>query len=90
MELIKTGVKKIMALRKKCTRCGWEGPESELVMVNICPDCSTGHSPLWRLMKKLNDVECPNCSWRSSPDMAKKEPECPKCGDEYLKDVEPL
>lgn len=72
---------------KKCTRCGWEGDESELVIVNICPDCSTGHSPLWRLMKKLNDVECPNCSWRSSPDSARKEPECPKCGDEYLQDI---
>ncbi|NVM52596.1 MAG: hypothetical protein HWN66_02750 [Candidatus Helarchaeota archaeon] len=71
-----------MTKRFSCTRCGWEG--DEVVIINVCPDCGTGHSPLWRLMKKVNDVECPNCSWRSTPDSAKKEPECPKCGDEYL------
>ncbi|MHA1265578.1 MAG: hypothetical protein ACTSRS_10115 [Candidatus Helarchaeota archaeon] len=69
----------------QCTRCGWVGDEAELVMVNICPDCSTGHSPLWRLMKKSNEIECPNCSWRASPNAAKQEPECPICNDEYLR-----
>ncbi|MHA1376962.1 MAG: hypothetical protein ACTSRG_01145 [Candidatus Helarchaeota archaeon] len=67
-----------------CNRCGKEIKESELVQIPICPNCSVGHSPLWRLLKKADDLECPNCSWRAKVDQFPKEPECPSCGNQYL------
>ncbi len=68
-----------------CNRCGWEGTDDQLKQIPVCPNCSVGHSPLWRLLKKADDLECPNCSWRAKMDQVPKEPECPSCGNEYLK-----
>ena len=71
----------------KCTRCGWQGTDADLVKVPVCPECSTGHSKLNRIQKKADELECPNCSWRGYDDEIEMENECPKCGDEYLKEV---
>ncbi|MHA1264891.1 MAG: hypothetical protein ACTSRS_06605 [Candidatus Helarchaeota archaeon] len=70
----------------KCTRCDWQGPKEELKYVPICPDCATGHSPLYRMMKKGDLLECPSCSWSGPPEDALMEPECPKCEDQYLRE----
>lgn len=70
----------------KCTRCDWSGPKEELVYIHICPDCATGHSQLYRMMKKGDLLECPSCSWAGPPEKAVEEPECPQCGDQYLRD----
>ena len=71
----------------KCTRCDWEGPEEECIMVPICPDCTTGHNKLYRIMKHGDSLKCPNCAWDSSDSTYSDplhEPECPKCRDQYL------
>lgn len=71
----------------ECTRCGWIGPEDELIIVSICPDCSTGHHPSRRLLETAEEgvLNCPACSWTgSNPD---EEPECPKCRNQYLKEL---
>lgn len=70
-----------------CTKCNWEGTEEELIQAPICPNCAVGHSPLWRLMKKGGDLECPNCSWRNKMELVPKEFECGNCGSEYLKRI---
>ena len=68
----------------KCTQCEWTGnPEK----VYICPECFTGHSPLYRLMKIGGNYVCPNCDWKGSKNEAKESQECPKCKNEYLKEV---
>ncbi|MHA1276952.1 MAG: hypothetical protein ACTSQI_03400 [Candidatus Helarchaeota archaeon] len=71
----------------ECTRCEWTGSKEELKYVPICPDCSTGHSPLYRMMKKGDLLECPSCSWNGPPEEALSEPECPKCSDQYLREI---
>ena len=71
-----------------CTRCNWEGAEKDLIQIPICPSCSVGHSPLWRLLKKGDDLECPNCSFRDNFGSVPKEPECPECHNEYLKKID--
>ena len=72
----------------RCNRCNWEGPEEKLNQVPICPNCAVGHSPLWRLLKKGEDLECPNCSWREKLENVPKEAECPNCHNEYLKKID--
>ncbi|MBD3230623.1 MAG: hypothetical protein GF329_20760 [Candidatus Lokiarchaeota archaeon] len=71
----------------KCTRCDWEGPEDVLVMVPICPDCTTGHHPSRRLLETIDKgvLNCPSCSWKGNDPL--HEPECPKCGNQYLKEI---
>ena len=69
----------------QCTKCEWTGSDSELVKIQICPNCDVGHSPQWRLQKKGSIWECQNCFWRGPDDKTIKENECPKCGNEYLK-----
>jgi len=39
-----------------CTRCNWEGTEDQLIQVPVCPNCTVGHSPLWRLLKKADEL----------------------------------
>ena len=68
-----------------CTRCKWEGSEEDLIQVPVCPSCSVGHSPLWRLLKKGEDLECPNCSYRNKSALVPLEPECPECFNQFLK-----
>ncbi|NVM28675.1 MAG: hypothetical protein HWN65_07520 [Candidatus Helarchaeota archaeon] len=70
----------------KCTRCDWAGQKEELKHVPVCPDCATGHSPLYRMMKKGDLLECPSCSWSGPPENALREPECPECEDQYLRE----
>lgn len=79
--------KKVSVEKYRCTRCDWEGVEDKLIYVPICPNCTTGHHPLYRLMRKRGGsvLECPNCSSLMTPDEAVMEPECPKCGNQYLK-----
>ncbi|MHA1270149.1 MAG: hypothetical protein ACTSPY_10215 [Candidatus Helarchaeota archaeon] len=72
----------------ECTQCHWKGPESDLVSTLICPECFTGHDPLYRLMKIGGNYVCPNCDWKGSKEEALISPECPKCNDEYLKKIE--
>jgi len=71
----------------KCTRCDWESENREdLKFVPICPDCATGHSPLYRMMKRGDLLECPSCSWAGPAENALMEPECPNCEDQYIKE----
>jgi predicted RNA-binding Zn-ribbon protein involved in translation (DUF1610 family) len=69
-----------------CTRCEWKGPKEELIYVPVCPDCSTGHNLLYRMMKKGDLIECPSCSWSGPPENALHEAECTKCRDQYLRE----
>jgi len=71
-------------VKYKCTQCGWSGSEEELKKTFICPECFTGHSPLYPLMKIAGKYVCPNCDWKGSENNALLSPECPKCSDEYL------
>jgi len=71
-------------VKYKCTRCDWEGSEEECPKVPICPDCTTGHNKLYRIMKQVDKLQCPNCAWNSTFSDPLYEPECPKCRDQYL------
>jgi len=69
----------------KCSICGWEGEEKDLNTVPICPECTTGHLKMFRMIfRKDGTIECPKCSWRGPKEDAEWEPECPKCGKPYL------
>ena len=74
-------------IKYECTRCKWTGEEQEFVQVAICPDCSTGHHPARRLLETAEKgvLSCPACSWSGKE--ADFEPECPKCGNQYLKQL---
>jgi DNA-directed RNA polymerase subunit RPC12/RpoP len=39
-------------------------------------------------MKIAGNYVCPNCDWKGEESEAIKSPECPKCGDEYLRVIE--
>ena len=74
----------------KCNRCDWEGPLTECIEVPVCPDCTTGHNPMYRMIRKRDresgevKIQCPNCSWLGEVENANAEPECPKCRNQYL------
>jgi hypothetical protein len=72
----------------ECTACGWTGDEKDAVMVPTCPECTTGHLKMFRLIKKRDGtVECPKCTWKGKLEDATMEPECPKCGNPYLRKI---
>ena len=71
-------------VKYKCSRCQWTGDEEETVKVPICPDCTTGHNKLYRIMRQKDLLQCPNCAWNSTFSEPLYEPECPKCRDQYL------